>query len=276
MKKHPVRSVKKDDLVRRVMPLEIPETLDAAKPGVTLIRLSYAKSRVPEMVSNWAGSRGTGTAPSIWVDCHFRGGDRLDASGNLYIVQTAEPRLILRAAEEAFRAGTKTFVVWPVTAVFNRPVRDSDEPEVRPLGESALLVKHLGALAVKHKAVVICGAYIQESLLEATQPRPSRLRPLGVHVVEVVGPVVSHPETLPFGVDLTVAARLVANLRYDAMVKFLDHLSAHVADDAGRDAGRGRPKLAGQLCQMSRQLSDAAVTAGHAWGISKRYVEKGR
>ncbi len=164
------------DIVRRCSVLELPAVLETAEAGITLVRLDHAKSQVPDIVARWAAAKGE----AVWVDCHFR--DRTRAQEDLWVIQTHEPSQILEAAEGAFTAGMKRFVVWPVSSVLS-----AGKPgQLRPIGEKAVLLQRLSQLARKHKAVVICGVYLRTPMtLEGT--RPAKLPP-GIQTVEVAGP----------------------------------------------------------------------------------------
>lgn len=72
--------------------------------------------------------------------------------------------------------------------------------------------------------------------------------------------------------SLAELAEDVGNLRYDALADFLRLLSAKVAQDAEKDAGRGRAQLASALQGSTAELTAAAEKIEKAWRIAKPFM----
>lgn len=71
---------------------------------------------------------------------------------------------------------------------------------------------------------------------------------------------------------LTDLAEDLGNLRYDALVDFLQHLSAKIERDAAQDQAKGRPQLATALRGCSEKLSAASLDIATAWKICDPYL----
>ena len=66
---------------------------------------------------------------------------------------------------------------------------------------------------------------------------------------------------------LAELAEELGNLRYDALAAFLAALAAKLETDSGKDAARGRKKLAAALHAASGELADAASAIEEAWAV---------
>ena len=73
-------------------------------------------------------------------------------------------------------------------------------------------------------------------------------------------------------VDPRELARLLGELRYDALREYLVELAAKLQKDSESDGGRGRGKLADKLQRIAWQLDEAAFYAEEAWKICKPYM----
>jgi hypothetical protein len=71
---------------------------------------------------------------------------------------------------------------------------------------------------------------------------------------------------------LTDLAEAVGDLRYDALAEFLRLLQAKLDRDSGRDAGRGRARLAVSLRAASGHLGEAAADIQRAWRICEPHM----
>ena len=82
-----------------------------------------------------------------------------------------------------------------------------------------------------------------------------------------------HPDRIArYQGSLTDLATEVGDLRYDALATFLDALSAKLASDGGKDAARGRAKLAASLARTSSHLAEAARETETTWQICTPYM----
>ena len=72
--------------------------------------------------------------------------------------------------------------------------------------------------------------------------------------------------------SLAELAEDVGNLRYEALAEFLQLLSAKVAQDAEKDAGRGRAQLASALQDSAAELTASADHMQKAWRIAKPFM----
>ena len=64
----------------------------------------------------------------------------------------------------------------------------------------------------------------------------------------------------------------IGNLRYDALAEFLRLLSAKVAQDGAKDAGRDRAQLASALQDSAAELAASADNIKKAWQIAKPFM----
>ena len=83
-----------------------------------------------------------------------------------------------------------------------------------------------------------------------------------------------HPTELAVSVTPEMLAFKLANLRYDAMAKYLGHLSDQIMADAEKDRAAGKTQLADRLSQVSRYLGVAAHHMGAAWEICAPYMKE--
>lgn len=74
-------------------------------------------------------------------------------------------------------------------------------------------------------------------------------------------------------IEKKMLARMLADLRYDALEEFLHHLKHELYVDAMADQRRGRVSLGKTLINAGDRLADAADAIGIAWKISKRHME---
>ena len=65
----------------------------------------------------------------------------------------------------------------------------------------------------------------------------------------------------------------VGDLRYDALVYFLESLAAKLVADAGADKARGRPRLADALRNGAEGVVVASSAIREAWRISGPRME---
>jgi hypothetical protein len=63
-----------------------------------------------------------------------------------------------------------------------------------------------------------------------------------------------------------------ANLRYDALAEFVDHLAVRLQSDASLDKGRGRLCLADALRKSAEQLTAAAACIQEVWRICEPHM----
>lgn len=75
-----------------------------------------------------------------------------------------------------------------------------------------------------------------------------------------------HKTDLPYPGGLQKLAADLAELRYDALCKFLKQLTIELTNDSMDDGFRGRPKLALELNRAANAVSDA-------WAICDRYMK---
>jgi hypothetical protein len=68
-------------------------------------------------------------------------------------------------------------------------------------------------------------------------------------------------------------AHQLSNLRYEALVEFLESLSIKLDKDAENDYNAGRVYLGSELSTASIKIQEAATSIEKAWKISKPYVE---
>lgn len=82
-----------------------------------------------------------------------------------------------------------------------------------------------------------------------------------------------HPEkVLRYPGTLEELAEDIGNLRYDALANFLEALALKLAKDSEQDAVRNRLKLAAQLQEGSRLVTNSKSCIDMAWIISKPYM----
>ncbi|MGF1583599.1 MAG: hypothetical protein ACFCD0_30140 [Gemmataceae bacterium] len=87
----------------------------------------------------------------------------------------------------------------------------------------------------------------------------------------------NHPETvLRYPGTLDELATDVGDLRYDALVVFLQSLAAKLASDAQADEGRGRKKLAKLLRLSSEKVSGTVAEIDRAWKISAPHMPQNK
>jgi hypothetical protein len=67
-------------------------------------------------------------------------------------------------------------------------------------------------------------------------------------------------------------ARLLGDLRYDAMAEYLDALAKKLSDDSRSDGGRGRGQLAERLQRAAFALDEARLEIKEAWAICAPYM----
>lgn len=72
--------------------------------------------------------------------------------------------------------------------------------------------------------------------------------------------------------DLKSLATTIADLRYDALAEFLEHLSVKLSQDANADKGRNRPRLSSELEGAADYVSFARNFVNRAWQISKPHM----
>jgi hypothetical protein len=73
--------------------------------------------------------------------------------------------------------------------------------------------------------------------------------------------------------NLDELAKDIANLKYDALVKFLKSLSNKLMEDAMCDLKRGRKNLSGNLLDASCSIEDAKNSIENAWEISEPFMK---
>ena len=74
------------------------------------------------------------------------------------------------------------------------------------------------------------------------------------------------------GKDLKELAVEIGNLRYDALVSFLDALATDLYRQSEGDKKRGRPKLAAALFDAAGEVAGAAADMDYAWSICEPYM----
>ena len=79
-----------------------------------------------------------------------------------------------------------------------------------------------------------------------------------------------------YGGSLRQLAVELADMRYDALEKFLRHLAAKLKADSEADQARGRRKLSSALYFASTGVDWTAVHVAEAWRISKPFMKSGR
>lgn len=83
-----------------------------------------------------------------------------------------------------------------------------------------------------------------------------------------------HRSDLPnYGDDWKRLAEDLGDLRYDALADFLSALSDKMELDAGKDAARGRGKLAHELHSTAGQLRAASDAVAKAWEICAPFMK---
>jgi hypothetical protein len=75
-----------------------------------------------------------------------------------------------------------------------------------------------------------------------------------------------------YGGTLPELANDLGDLRYDAVVVFLEALAAKLEEDAAADTARGRPKLAAALRGGASGAMAAAAQIKVAWSISAPHM----
>jgi hypothetical protein len=75
------------------------------------------------------------------------------------------------------------------------------------------------------------------------------------------------------GFSLEALAKDLGDLRYDALATFLQHFADKMELDAGKDAERGRAKLAKQLAQTASLLREAKTEIDDAWKICEPFTK---
>ena len=77
------------------------------------------------------------------------------------------------------------------------------------------------------------------------------------------------------GYDLAELAQKIGNLRYDALVVFLDVLSKDLHRQSDADRKRGRYKLANALYDASGDIWGAVSDLEVAWKICEPFMKDG-
>ncbi len=72
---------------------------------------------------------------------------------------------------------------------------------------------------------------------------------------------------------LTELAHAISDLRYDALVDFLEALSLKIDKDAENDYNAGRVHLGSELGMASIEIKQAAESIVKAWKISKPHMD---
>ena len=84
--------------------------------------------------------------------------------------------------------------------------------------------------------------------------------------------MVHHGAVQNYAGSLAELATDVGNLRYDALAEFLTLLSAKIAEDGQKDAGRGRAQLAAALQNSAAELVASAKHIEKAWQVAKPFM----
>jgi len=82
----------------------------------------------------------------------------------------------------------------------------------------------------------------------------------------------NHPTNLD-GLDVALVARQLANLRYDALKRFLDALNQAIIEDALKDEARGRVELSLHLQSAGVYVRQAALAIDRSWKICEPHMQ---
>jgi hypothetical protein len=74
------------------------------------------------------------------------------------------------------------------------------------------------------------------------------------------------------GFTLEDLAREIGNLRYDKLADFIQHLSEDIENQADKDKGAGKIKLANELYSAALRLNRVKERVYEAWIISEPYM----
>jgi len=85
-----------------------------------------------------------------------------------------------------------------------------------------------------------------------------------------------HPTRVEVSIELEDLARRVADLRYDALARFLGNLVCELSSDASKDEVRGRKQLAAKMDNAIRNLRFARSHMDEAWRVCAPRMDEGK